>query len=164
MNSMTAAGVAMIQGSLSMDAAATVMISTGSQPLVDLGQHWALDARALADRGAWMITSATSDSMVHDPGKARALDLVNLKANGAVMETEGNAMAQHGREMVAQVDRLRTDGTVDAATLDDLTARGQELVTTSETMNRDGKRMQDDADRLQRSLANSERLTMAVVG
>ena len=151
-NSMTAAGIAMIQAAQSMDTAAGTMITSGIQTLVDLGQHWHQDARALRERGLWMITSATSDSMVHDADKARELNLTNLQANGMVMEAEGQAMADHAREMLAQVEQLRTDGSLPAATADDLTARGIKLIAASETMENDGKRMQEQAESLLRSL------------
>lgn len=151
-NSMTNAGVAMLQAAQGMDAAAAVMLSSGSAELVALGTHWQQDAAALAQRGAWMSISATSDSMVHDPNKARELDLANLRANGSVMELEGQAMVEHGREMIDQVAQLRANGSLPAATADELTARGNDIVEAGERMAADGKRMQDDAERLQRSI------------
>lgn len=151
-NSMSNAGISMIQAAQSMETAAGVMTASGIQSLVDLGQHWQQDARALRERGLWMITSATSDSMVHDVNKAMELDLTNLKANGAVMQAEGEAMAQHVREMLAQVDQLRADGALSAAVADDLTARGNDMIAAGDRMASDGKRMQEDADRLLRSL------------
>jgi hypothetical protein len=151
-NSMTDAGIAMIRAAQSMGAAADVMAASSDQTLVVLAGHWYQDARALREQGAWMIVTATSDSMVHDPDKARELDLVNLQANGVVMETEGQAMADHGRAMNAQVEQLRQDGSLPAAMADDLTARGQDLITTGEQMARDGKKMQVDTETLLHSL------------
>lgn len=151
-NSMTDAGVAMIRAAQSMDAAAGVMMSSGNAELVTLGTHWQQDAAALAQQGAWMSIAATSDSMVHEPSKARELDLANLRANGRVMELEGQAMVEHGREMVDQVAQLRASGSLPAATADDLTARGNDIVAAGERMAADGKRMQDDAERLQQSI------------
>lgn len=151
-NSMTNAGIAMIQAAQSMEAAATVMVASGNQTLVDLGGHWYQDARALRDQGAWMIVAATSDSMIHDPNKARELDVANLQANGLTMETEGQAMADHGRAMLAQIDQLRIDRSLPSSIADDLTARGNELITTGDQMERDGKQMQEYAKDLEQSL------------
>ncbi len=151
-DSMTNAGIAMIQAAQSMEAASAVMVASGNQTLVDLGGHWYQDARALRDQGAWMIVAASSDSMIHDPNKARELDLANLEVNGMVMEAEGQAMADHGRAMLVQVDQLRTDGNLPSTIADDLTARGNELITTGNQMASDGKRMQEYAQNLQRSL------------
>lgn len=151
-NSMTNAGIAMIQAGQSMDDAAAVMIASANPTLVEVGGHWYQDGRALRNQGAWMIVTATSDSMVHDPSKAHELDLTNLQANGMVMEAEGQAMAEHGRAMIDQVDQLRTDGSLPAAMAADLTARGQDLIATGDQMARDGKRMQEGAERLLRSL------------
>lgn len=109
-NSMTNAGIAMIQAAQSMEAAAAAMVASGNPALVDLGGHWYQDTRSLRDQGAWMIVTATSDSMIHDPNKARELDVANLQANGLTMEVEGRAMADHGRAMFAQIDQLRADG------------------------------------------------------
>jgi hypothetical protein len=151
-NAMTAADIAMVTAAASMETVAETMIGTGDPALTELGRHWLEDARALATRGAWMITSATSDSMVHDPANARALNLANLRANGVTMEMEGAAMAEHGRAMVAQVEQLRAGGRFDATVLENLTARGQDLITAGQAMETDGKRMQDEADALARSL------------
>lgn len=151
-NSMTNAGIAMIQAAQSMDTAAGIMINSGVQALGDLGQHWHQDARTLRERGLWMIASATSDSMVHDADKAHQLNLTNLQANGGVMVAEGQAMAEHAREMLAEVEQLRADGSLPAATADDLKARGENLIAAAETMENDGKRMQDRAESLLRSI------------
>jgi hypothetical protein len=151
-NSMTNAGLAMIRAAQSMEAAADVMAASGDQTLVDLAGHWYQDARALREQGAWLIVTATSDSMVHDPDKARELDLVNLRANGITMEDVGQAMADHGRAMNAQVAQLRQAGSLPAAMADDLTARGQDLITAGEQMARDGKKMEEYAKSMLQSL------------
>ncbi len=151
-NSMTDAGIAMIRAAQSMEAVADVMAASGDQALVDLAGHWYQDARALREQGAWMIVTATSDSMVHDPNKAHELNLVNLQANGVVMENEGQAMVDHGRAMIGQVASLRQGGSLPSAMADNLTARGQDLITTGEQMARDGKKLREVAETLLHSL------------
>ena len=151
-DSMTDAGLAMIQAAQSMEAAATLMAASGDPTLVSLAGHWLQDAQALRTRGAWMIVTATSDSMVHDPDAVHELNIANLQANGVAMELEGEAMAEHGRAMIAQVEQLRANGSLPENVASDLIARGQDLITTGDQMASDGKTMQKDAERLQQSL------------
>lgn len=151
-NTMTAGGVAMIQASQLMACAAQAMIASGDPKLVDRGQQWQQDARALADDGAWMVVSASADSMIHDPAKAKELDLLNLRGNGISMSAEGEAMAQHGEEMLTEVAQLRESGALPAATADDLAASAKALIASGQALQRDGQRMQDTAESLLRSL------------
>lgn len=150
---MTRAGIAMIDASAEIDAAAAVLLATGEPSLVQLGEHWSQDARSLTVRGRWMIVTATSDAMVHEPEQAGELNLANLEANGAVMVAHGASLARHGQELIGRVDRLRESDELDPATLDALTASGEELIAIGERLERDGERMVDEAERLRRSLA-----------
>lgn len=151
-NSMTAAAISMIQAGEAMDAAAQIMVASSIPELVELGEHWHLDAQSLRDRGVWMITSATSLSMVHDANKARELDVASLGANGMVMEADGQAMIAHGQEMLETVEQLRASGSLPAEIADTLTERATALIEAGEQMEEDGKRMQDQAEDLRGSL------------
>lgn len=153
-HAMTGAGMAMIEMSEGMDATASLLVASGDPALIDLGEHWIQDARALSARGEWMIITATSDAMVHDPKNADALNLANLRANGVVMVAEGETMAQHGRAMVAQIHQLDMDGALNAVTREALVAQAEQLVADGEAMGRDGEQMVLVADRLERSLAS----------
>lgn len=149
---MTSAGITMIQVSQRMAANATTMAASTDPALVELGAHWARDAAALRERGLWMIASATSATMVHDPDKARQLDLLNLQGNGLAMAAEGQAMAAHGQEMVAQIEQLRNKGNLPPETAGELIAAGNALVAAGERLAQDGERMQQYAERLSESL------------
>lgn len=151
-DTMVAAGATMIQASRTMAAAARTMAESDDPTVVELGRHWAEDARALAERGAWMVASATAESMVHDPSKARELDLLSLLGNGQSMAAEGQAMIEHGREMVAEVERLRGGDALPAERLDQLAAHAEALIAAGETLVEDGNRMQRDAESLLRSM------------
>jgi hypothetical protein len=151
-DTMTAAGAAMIQAAAGMAEAATTMTATDVPALVELGGHWAQDAVALRERGAWMVLAATADSMVHDPGKARELNLQNLRGNGLSMAAEGQAMAEHGREMLAEVEQLRRDGMLDEEMAGELSAGAQALVDAGEALAREGERMREYAENLLRSI------------
>lgn len=149
---MAAAGTAMVAAAQGMESAVAALIALGNPALAELGQHWLADARALRARGSWMVTSSTSDSMVHDPDRAREINLENLRANGLTMAEEGRALADHGREMATQIEQLRQGGTISAVIADDLAARAKAMVTAGAALERDGERMQEDAESLLRSL------------
>jgi hypothetical protein len=151
-NTMTAGAAAMIQAAAVMEQAAQAMIAAADPAIVDLGQHWLQDAQTLRDHGAWMMLSETAGAMVHDPDKARELDLYSLSGNGMSMAAEGQAMADHGREMLAQVAQLRQAGTIAPDLADELIAAAQQLVTAGDALARDGQRMQDYAGKMLQSL------------
>jgi hypothetical protein len=149
---MTAGGAAMIQAAEGMAGAAQTMLASDVQEVIDRGQHWAEDARALRERGAWMVLSSTAESMVHDPDKAHELNLQNLRGNGLSMAAEGRAMSEHGKEMAAEVEQLRQDGLLSDDLSGQLTADAQALVDTGDALARDGERMRDYAEKLLQSI------------
>lgn len=149
---MTSGGAAMIQAAQGMAEAARLMLASEAPQVVERGQHWAQDATALQERGAWMVLAATAESMVHDPDKARELNLQNLLGNGMSMAAEGEAMAAHGNEMAAEVAQLRQDGALSDDLSEQLTADAQVLVDAGEALARDGERMRDYAESLLRSI------------
>ena len=151
-NTMATGSTAMIQAAAGMSRAAQTMVASGDPTLSELANHWEQDARALREQGAWMVLAATADSMVHDPDKAREVNLQNLRGNGMSMAAEGQAMVEHGNEMAAEVDRLRRDGALNEAMADELTADARALVTAGESLVQDGEWMQEYAKRLLQSI------------
>lgn len=151
-DTMTAAGAAMIRAAEGMAETATTMIASGVPALVDLGGHWAQDARALRERGAWMVLAATADSMVHDPDNARELNLQNLRGNGLSMTAEGQAMVDHGEEMLAAVEQLRRDAAVEDGVATELSNQANALIAAGQALQRDGERMRQYAENLLRSI------------
>jgi len=145
-DAMAAGGAAMIRMAQVMDAAATLMLDSSDPQLVDLGQHWVLDAQALRQQAAWMVLSATAADMIHDPATAHEINARNLKGNGMAMTAEGQSMADHGRSMTAQVEQLREVGVLSPDLADQLVAAGAELIATGEKLERDGQRMEETAD------------------
>jgi hypothetical protein len=151
-DTMAAGGETMIQAAEGMSQAAVTMMAAGVPELVDLGQHWAQDAQALRERAAWMVLSASADTMVHDPDNAHELNLQNLLGNGTSMAAEGQSMVGHGQEMAAQVDQLRRDGVLTDAMADELAADAKALVDAGEALVRDGEQMQEYAEKLLQSI------------
>lgn len=147
-DAMAAGANAMIHMAQAMDEAATRLLEANDPALVELGQHWVLDAQALRRQAAWMVLSATAADMIHDPATAHELNARNLKGNGMAMRAEGRVMAEHGRSMTTQVEQLRQAGELPAELADQLVAAGAELVTTGEGLERDGQRMEEDADQM----------------
>jgi hypothetical protein len=145
-DAMAAGGAAMIQMAQVMDEAAALMLGSDDPQLEALGQHWVLDAQALRQQAAWMVLSATAADMIHDPAKAHEINAWNLKGNGLSMGAEGEAMAEHGREMTTRVQQLRDTGALSPELADQLLVAGQEMVATGESLQRDGQRMQEFAD------------------
>lgn len=145
-DAMAAGGAAMIEMARVMDEAATLLLDTNDPQLLELGKHWVLDAQALRQQAAWMVLSATAADMIHDPARAHEINVSNLKGNGLAMSAEGEAMAEHGREMTTQVQQLRETGGLSPELADQLLAAGQEMIATGESLQRDGQRMQDVAD------------------
>lgn len=151
-NTMTASGAAMIAAAEGMARAAETMTASNVAELDDLGQHWAQDAAALRERGAWMVLAATAESMVHDPDRAHELNLQSLRGNGLSMAAEGQAMIDHGAAMIADVDRLRQGGQLSETEANGLKAEAAALVEAGEALRQDGERMRDYADSLLQSL------------
>lgn len=151
-NTMATGSTAMIQAAAGMSRAAQTMVASGDPILSEFANHWEQDARALREQGAWMVLAATADSMVHDPDKAREVNLQNLRGNGMSMAAEGQAMVEHGNEMAAEVDRLRREGALNEAMADELTADARALVTAGESLVQDGEWMQEYAKRLLQSI------------
>lgn len=147
-DAMAAGGAAMIDMAQVMDKAATLLLDSGEPELVELGQHWVLDAQALRRQAAWMVLSATAADMVHDPATAHEINAQNLKGNGLAMSAAGRAMAEHGQEMTLQVEHLRETGAVSPELADQLLAAAQEMTAAGDALQRDGQRMQDFADDL----------------
>jgi hypothetical protein len=145
-DAMAAGGAAMIEMARLMDEAAGLLLGSNDPRLVELGQHWVLDAQALRQQAAWMVLSAMAADMIHDPAAAHELNAWKLKGNGLAMSAEGKAMAEHGREMTAQVEQLEESSALSLDLADQLFAAGQEMVVTGETLQREEQRMQDFAD------------------
>ena len=145
-DAMAAGSSAMMRMAQLTDEAATLLLDSDVSQLVDLGQHWVLDAQALRQQAAWMMLSATAADMIHDPSKAHEINAWNLKGNGMAMTAEGRAMIAHGQSMTAQLERLREAGTLSPDLTDQLMAAGIELISAGEALERDGQGMEESAD------------------
>lgn len=149
---MSASGTAMIQVADGMEGVTPTLLSSNDPAVASLGEHWVQDAAALRERGVWMISSASSDAMVHNPDRAHEINLQNLLGNGMVMVSEGQAMRAHGEEMIADVEGLRDEGILPGDVADELIAEAQALADAGDRLERDGEEMQQTAEDLLRSI------------
>jgi hypothetical protein len=142
----------MIHVADSMGALTPTLLENGDAPTKVLAQHWNLDAHALRDRATWMVTSATSDAMIHNPDNVTEVNLSNLRGNGLAMIDEGQAMASHGAQMRTEVEQLQRDGVLSSDVADHLLDQADALSDVGRALERDGESMRDTAENLLRSI------------
>ena len=103
--------------------------STGDNDLMQHGQHWLDDGKALVQNGDWMSANPTSpqslhaspgelqsqgswselnrraQAMIHDPSQVRgSVDVEALRSDGEAMLSEGRNMYEHKRVMAEEVE------------------------------------------------------------
>ena len=178
--SMADSAQAMQRAGAAMQAHGRAMIDagrqTGDQDRVAHGERWTTDGQALAQGGGWMAMSATkpgdlltvpdalaargswsalartSAAMLHDPTRARNVDLEALRWNGEAMQAEGRNMAEHGRLMGAEVAPMTVRYGLDAHAAADLDDGARAMLAVGTHLAQTGQAMVDYADRLRRSI------------
>jgi hypothetical protein len=148
----------------------------GDPDLVARGEHWRADGQAVARRGQWLsmhplapsslVASPselsaqgawgdlprTAEMMLHDPSKARELDLEALRWNGLAMRAEGQTMAEHGQVMAEDLAAMGGRHAISAETDDDLRQAAQAMRDVGGHLSANGQGMIDYAERLRRSM------------
>jgi hypothetical protein len=163
-----------------MQAHGQTMLLTGQanddQDLIEHGEHWLRDGRELVQRGLWLAMDPTSpanlntspadlaaqgswgsltqtaQAMLHDPSRARELDLQALSWNGQAMRAEGQTMAEHGRVMAEEVELMVVRHGLEGRAATDLRQAARTMQTVGGDLAQNGQRMIDYADRLRRSM------------
>ena len=149
---------------------------TSDEDLVAHGEHWRADGEALLHRSQWLrmdplvpsslVTSPaelsaqgawgdlpnTAKAMLHDPSKARDIDLEALRWNGLAMRAEGRNMAEHGRVMVQDADLMVARHQLQGEAAVNLRQAAQTMREVGDHLAGNGQEMIDYADRLRRSL------------
>jgi hypothetical protein len=144
--------------------------------LVARGEHWRADGQVLAQRGQWLsmhplapgnlvvspgelsVQGAwgelprTAEMMLHDPSKARELDLEALRWNGLAMRAEGQTMAEHGRIMAEDLGVMMSRHPVAGQTEAELRQAIGAMRAAGGHLSANGLEMIDYADRLWRSM------------
>lgn len=177
---MDASGQAMQQAGTAIQTHARAMLDqgqrAGDQTLIDYGQRWLQDGQDMVRRGQWMVANPTAPSslhatqaelaqqgnwaevnraaqaMLHDPSKARGVDLEALRWNGLSMQSEGADMADHAQLMEDQVALMLAQHKVDDPAAAALRAAAATLRQTGEHLQQNGQVMVAYADRLRANL------------
>ncbi len=150
--------------------------ATGDQDLIAHGEHWLRDGRELVQRGQWLamdpiapsslVTSPaelsaqeawgsltqTAQAMLHDPSRAREIDLQALRWNGLAMRAEGQTMAEHGRVMSEEIDIMVARHSLDGQAATDLRQAARTMQEVGGNLAQNGQSMIDYADRLRQSM------------
>lgn len=178
--SMAESAQAMQQAGLTMQAHAQAMLAegqrAGDQDLIGHGEHWLTDGQALVRGGQWMGMNPTSPSslvsspselaaqgswgeltrtaqtMLHDPSRAREIDLAALRWNGQAMRAEGRNMVEHSRIMIEQAELMIARHGLEGQAATDLRQTAATMQQVGGYLEQNGQSMIDYADRLRRSL------------
>jgi hypothetical protein len=178
--SMAESAQAMQQAGNVMQSHAQAMLDegqrTGDQYLVARGEHWLSDGQAMVRGGQWMAMNPTApgslvsspselsaqgswgeltrtaQQMLHDPSRAREIDLSALMWNGQAMRAEGRNMLDHGRIMAEEAEVMIARHGVDGQAATDLRQSAATLRQVGGYLEQNGQSMIDYADRLRRSL------------
>jgi len=180
--SMQESAAALAAGGRTMMAHGQAMLAegqrTGDQELVAHGEHWLRDGQALSQRAEWLAMNPlalsslatspgelsqqeswgeltrTAAAMLHDPSRARAVDLEALRWNGLAMQAEGRMMAEHGRLMLEEAELMVARHQLDGQAAADLRQAAQTMREVGSHLEGNGQAMIDYADRLRRSLGS----------
>lgn len=149
---------------------------TGNQNLAATGQHWLRDGKTLVQQGKWLTMDPTApvnlhaspaelaqqgnwgqlnkgaQAMLHDPGRASAVDLAALRWDGAAMRSEGQEMRDHAQVMSEEIDAMEAQKMVTGSTVTDLRQATAKLRAAGASLQENGQAMMDYADQLRRSL------------
>jgi hypothetical protein len=149
---------------------------TSNAALVFHGEHWASDGRSvaqaarwmamdptapanlntppgqLAAQGTWGSLTQTARAMLHDPSRARSVDLDALRWNGEAMQGEGKHMLEHVRAMNEDLAVMAALHQVDQSTASELRAAVEAVSAAGTHIAQNGRAMVDYADRTRRSL------------
>ena len=148
----------------------------GDQDLITRGEHWLSDGQSLVRGGQWMgmnptapgslIASPselgaqgswgeltrTAQAMLHDPTRAREVDLEALRWNGLAMRAEGRNMLDHGRNMADEVEIMIARHGLDGQAAADLRQAAATTRQVGGYLEQNGQSMIDYADRLRQSM------------
>jgi hypothetical protein len=149
---------------------------TGDQDLIAHGEHWLRDGQALAQGGQWMAMNPTApgslvsspselaaqgnwgqltrtaQEMLHDPSRARSIDLEALRWNGLAMRAEGRNMAEHGALMIEEVQLMSARHGLDVRAASELSEAVMTMQVVGGHLEQNGQAMIDYADRLRRTM------------
>lgn len=178
--SMEASGQAMERAGTTMQAHGQTMLDdsrkTGDQNLAAHGEHWLRDGATLLQAGRWMAMNPTApgylvsspgelaaqgnwqalttaaQNMLHDPSKARSVDIEALRWNGLAMQGEGQNMVDHAGVMAEEAEAMIQRHGLQGQAADDLRAAARTMREVGGRLTENGTQMVEYADRIRRSM------------
>lgn len=178
--SMQEGGAAMQRAGEVMQAHGQAMLDEGRRTadpdLIAHGEHWLRDGQALIQGGRWMMENPTApgslvssqaelqaqgswrdlnrtaENMLHDPSRARQIDLEALRWNGMAMRGEGQIMAEHGRIMAEEVEVMIARHGLQGQTAADMRQAADVMREVGGHLMQNGQEMMEYAERLRRSM------------
>ena len=148
----------------------------GDQDLIAHGEHWLRDAQQLSQGGQWMAMNPTApgnlvsspaelreqgnwteltknaQAMIHDPSKARGVNIEALRWNGLAMRGEGQNMVDHATIMAEEVELMVQRHGQQGQAATDLRQAVEGMRRSGGHLKENGQAMMDYADRLRRSM------------
>jgi hypothetical protein len=150
--------------------------AAGDPELTGHGEHWLADGQALVQRAEWLAMRPTSpgnliaspaelsrdgswaelnrrtQQMLHGPSRARGIDIVALRLNGAAMQAEGRLMVEHGQLMTDEIALMLELHGLEGMAADELNAVTASIMSMGEQFEQNGAVMIAYADRIARTL------------
>lgn len=149
---------------------------TGDQDLIAHGEHWLRDGQQMVQGGQWMAQNPTApgslvsspaelreqgnwteltrnaQAMIHDPSKARGVNIEALRWNGLAMRGEGQNMIDHATIMAEDVELMLQRHGLQGQAATDLRQAVEVMRQAGSHLKENGQAMMDYADRLRRSM------------
>lgn len=178
--SMEASGQAMQDSGAAIERHGQAMLDdgrrTGDQDLTAHGEHWIRDGQQMVQGGQWMTNNPTApgslvsspvelreqgnwteltknaQAMIHDPSKARGVNIEALRWNGLAMRGEGQNMIDHAAIMAEEVELMVQRHGLQGQAAADLRRAVEVMRQAGGHLKQNGQAMIDYADRLRRSM------------
>lgn len=106
----------------------------------------------LAAQGNWDELTRTAQQMLHDPSRAREVDLEALRWNGLAMRAEGRNMLEHSRVMAEDAEVMIARHGLAGQAATELRRAAATMRQPGGYFEQHGQSMVDHADRLRRNM------------
>lgn len=152
--------VSMEESAQAMQQAGAAMQQHGQAMLMQGGEWMVINPTAPGilvpgaqiDAGNRGELNRSIQAMLHDPSKARSIDVEALNWNGMAMQGEGQNMRYHGQIMAEEVELMIERHGLQGQAVDDLRRGVQVMRQVGGDLMQNGQEMIDYAERIRRSM------------